>query len=416
MSNEQPKSDPSAGVDVRQVNCPACGHHVAVRLLQSTDQPLATLAWPQSKEAAEQMKRLPLNFVCCVNCGHIFNETFEYSEVPYGHRPNLMFNRGFYWSEVIRNLQQELRQWLPPNPTVVEIGHGDGGFLHGLAEICERGKFVGFDPHGTEDGSELVQFRRELFLPSEHIAELRPDIIISRHVLEHLSNPLGFLQELSFTAALAGHPVLAYFEVPCVDRMLETGRTVDLYYEHSSQFTSSSFGAMLSRCDALIERIGHLYEREVIYGFVQLGKLQRSQLIAEQATSFLNDATKALETIHRQLDELAASPALVAIWGGTGKAAAFINRYSLDAERFPLVVDSDPDKVGTFVPGTGQEIQFRDVLKASPAHTIIVPPQWRARDILLEMQNEEIQFARILIEHEGELIDFLDGHHPYARS
>ncbi|MFT7640068.1 MAG: hypothetical protein ACI9G1_001807, partial [Pirellulaceae bacterium] len=107
--------------------------------------------------------------------------------------------------------------------------------------------------------------------------------------------------------------------------------------------------------------------------------------------------------------------AVVAVWGGTGKSAAFINRYSLDAERFPLVVDSDPDKVGTFVPGTGQEIQFRDVLKTNPAHTIIVPPQWRTRDILVEMQNEGIAFERILIEHQGQLIDFLDDHHPYAR-
>ncbi|MFT5527764.1 MAG: hypothetical protein ACI9HK_005749, partial [Pirellulaceae bacterium] len=276
-------SDSLENVEVRQANCPACGHHIAVPLLESTKQPLATLAWPESRLAAEQMKRLQLNFVCCVNCGHIFNETFDYKDVPYGDRPNLMFNRGYHWSEVIRDLQQELRQWLPPHPKVVEIGHGDGSFLHGLAEICGGGTFFGFDPHGAETGSNLLTFRRELFVPSKHIAELRPDIIISRHVLEHLSNPLGFLQELSFTASIVGHPILAYFEVPCVDRMLETNRTVDLYYEHSSQFTSSSFGAMLSRCDAVVERIGHLYEREVIYGFVQLGKLQRSQIIAEQA-------------------------------------------------------------------------------------------------------------------------------------
>jgi len=47
----------------------------------------------------------------------------------------------------------------------------------------------------------------------------------------------------------------------------------------------------------------------------------------------------------------------VAIWGGTGKSAAFMNRYAVDAARFPIVVDSDPAKVGTFVPGTGQEIR-----------------------------------------------------------
>jgi hypothetical protein len=38
----------------------------------------------------------------------------------------------------------------------------------------------------------------------------------------------------------------------------------------------------------------------------------------------------------------------VAIWGGSGKSVAFINRYGLDSERFPTVVDSDAAKTGTF--------------------------------------------------------------------
>ena len=50
----------------------------------------------------------------------------------------------------------------------------------------------------------------------------------------------------------------------------------------------------------------------------------------------------------------------VAIWGGTGKSAAFMNRYRVDATRFPVIIDSDPAKVGTFVPGMGQAIRGRD--------------------------------------------------------
>jgi hypothetical protein len=113
------------------------------------------------------------------------------------------------------------------------------------------------------------------------------------------------------------------------------------------------------------------------------------------------------------LDELALGGKRVAIWGGTGKAAAFIHQFGADAERFPLVVDSDPDKVGTFVPGTGQEIMYRDVLKASPADVIIIPTQWRAKDIVAEMARENIRASSVLIEHDGRLRDFFTGQHPY---
>ena len=85
----------------------------------------------------------------------------------------------------------------------------------------------------------------------------------------------------------------------------------------------------------------------------------------------------------------------VAIWGGTGKSAAFINRYGLDRLRFPIVVDSDFAKVGTFVPGTGQEIRSRDWLKENPGAVVIIPPQWRALDIVLEMERAGISFKQI---------------------
>jgi hypothetical protein len=101
------------------------------------------------------------------------------------------------------------------------------------------------------------------------------------------------------------------------------------------------------------------------------------------------------------------------IWGGTGKSAAFINRYGLDRVRFPIVVDSDPAKVGTFVPGTGQEIRFRDWLKDNPGSIVIIPPQWRALDIVLEIERAGISFKQILIEHHGELIDYFHDSHPY---
>ena len=73
----------------------------------------------------------------------------------------------------------------------------------------------------------------------------------------------------------------------------------------------------------------------------------------------------------------------------------------------------DAGKAGTCVPGTGQQIRYRDALQDAPVDVVIIPTQWRARDIVVEMQREGIAAGQVLIEHEGRLIDFLADPHPY---
>ena len=260
------------------------------------------------------MARLPVDFVRCVECGHVYNPAFDYAQVPYSDKPNLMFNRGALWSQFLEDTIDKMLHVVSDNPTVVEIGHGDGSLIAALAEVRPEGRFVGFDPHGATRAEGNLELRAALFEPEKHLAELRPDLVVSRHVLEHLNSPLAFLQRIAFAAARLGREQLAYFEVPCVDRALATGRTVDFYYEHNSQFSTQSFRKMLSRCGATINSVGHGYGGEVIYGFVALGGQQRRLQIADEARAFLEAADAGLKTITIQLDELVASGACVAIW------------------------------------------------------------------------------------------------------
>lgn len=409
-------ADSGLAANMRAVTCLACGYHVAVPFYDGGAQPLTTLGWPASAEEARTMVRLPHDFVSCVDCGHVWNAAFEYDAVPYADNPTLMFNTGLLWTDHLRAARQAMLERLPDEPTVVDIGHGDGSFLAALARSRPGGRFVGFDPNGAARADGVpIELRQALFDPRRDLAAIRPDLIISRFVFEHLIDPVGFLQQLSFAAACAGIEPLLYVEVPCIDRAIETQRTVDFYYEHTSQFTTSSFTRMLQRCAGTIETIGHSYDGEVIFGFVRLGGRISQVLHATTARSFSTASDRSRAEVARQLDALAVSGKRVAIWGGTGKSAAFIHQHGADAERFPLVVDSDPNKAGTFVPGTGQEILFRDALLDTPVDVVIVPPQWRARDIVGEMRRVGIEVAQVLIEHGGRLIDFRHDPHPYPR-
>lgn len=394
------------------VRCPVCDYHIASSFFDGGEQTLATLAWPASQAEAQALPRHSLDFVQCSSCSHVWNRSFSYDAVPYQNNPNRMFNRGGIWRGHLADTLDALLAQLPANPTVVEIGCGEGHFIRGLAEARPAGRYVGFDPNASRETGLGVEFYPRLFEPLADMATFAPDAIIIRHVLEHLTEPAALLEPLAWGAASLGKPCLLFAEVPCIDRVFETRRLADFFYEHVSHFSTESFRTLMRRAGE-VETLAHGYDGEVVYALVQMevsaARRQRAAHSAEFAANTLISRT----TIAHELDLLAASGQRGAIWGGTGKAAAFIHYFGADAKRFPLVVDSDPDKVGSFVPGTGQAIQFRDVLKSTPVDYVIIPTQWRARDIVAEMERENIKAERVLIEHEGTLVDFFRGQHPY---
>jgi hypothetical protein len=325
-----------------------------------------------------------------------------------------MYNRGAIWSDFLKELREEVLAFLPQQPTVVEIGHGDGHFLGGLADSRPQGRYIGFDPHGARTmpyGS--VDLRSEFFNPLVNVPRLRPDLIVSRHVLEHLMNPLELLQAINIAAAWTGKSIQLLFEVPCIDRALEYGRTNDFYFEHYSQFTTKSFHQMMIRAQFEVKTIGHAYNGEIVYALANTSTRTDHLLRLQSSLGFRATAEKAPEKLARQLAALHASGKKIVIWGGVGKCSAFLNSCGIDAERFPFVVDSDQDKAGTFVPGTGQEIRHCSVLRSEPADIILIGTQWRAKDIAREIAAMGLSAAQIMLEHDGVLVEYFAGDHPY---
>lgn len=393
--------------------CPVCAHTIAAPFFNGGLQTLATLGWPKSAAEAQAMPRHPQDFVQCPACSHVWNRSFRYDAIPYQNNPNRMFNRGGMWKGHLAKTRDGLLQYLPKAPTVVEIGCGEGHFVRGLAEARNgQGRFVGFDPNASPETGVGVEFYARLFDPLVDMADYTPDAVVIRHVLEHFTEPAMLLEQLAWGAAMLDKPCWLFAEVPCIDRVFATNRLADFFYEHAAHFTTQSFRTLMERVGEVVE-LAHGYDGEVVYALVKLGVPGVMQERAAAARAFSLRANVSRARIHAQLDELAASGAKVVIWGGTGKAAAFIHQFGVDAERFPLIVDSDQDKAGTFVPGTGQEILFRDVLKTIAVDVVIIPTQWRAKDIAAEMKREGIHPGKVLIEHGGQLIDFALGEHPY---
>ena len=393
--------------------CPVCAHSVAAAFFDGGQHALATLGWPASAADAQAMAVQPHDFVQCPQCTHVWNRAFSYDAIPYQNNPNRMFNKGGIWKGHLADTRDVLLARLPDSPTVIDIGCGEGHFVRALADARgEQGRFIGFDPNATPETGRGVEFHARYFQPLQDLPEFAPDALVIRHVLEHLTDPASLVEQMAWAASRSDKPCWLFAEVPCIDRVFATGRLADFFYEHMSHFTTESFRTLMQRAGEVVQ-LAHGYDGEVVYALVRLQIPQALRERARHSNAFAAAAQRSRKTIAAQLDSLATSGQRVAIWGGTGKAAAFMHQFGADALRFPLVVDSDPDKAGTFVPGVGQEIAYRDLLKTQPVDVVIIPTQWRARDIAAEMAREGIVAKSILIEHEGGLIDFFADEHPY---
>lgn len=381
-------------------HCIACGYHRTYPIYQPEDQPLAALYLPKDAAEARNVPRLPMDFRMCASCGHIFNVRFSYDKVPYEDNSNLMYNAGSGWQTYMKELVADIAgRYQAAGKTFIDIGCGDGGFLKLLRTKIPDGRFIGYEPgieaaNARKDGLEVY---KEYFVAERHLPEHRPDFLICRHVIEHLEQPRDFIAEIACQANR--HDVFPLFiaEVPRIDKAVRDARINDYLYEHVSNFTHYSFRNMFEQAGYEVLDQQAAYGDEVVIIIARPKKTERLAEIERDAKSYHSRIQEQLASVKQTLERLKREGKDVAFWGGTGKGAAFLNAFQVEAESFPLVVDSDPNKVGRFVPGTGQEIRPPEYLNEHPAHVIIVTTQWRAKDIYEEIQRRGIACEQVLV-------------------
>ena len=369
-------------------------------------QPLSTVNLPRTKEAAIGALRYPLNFQTCAYCGHVFNVEFDDTRVPYTEDSYHMYNSGAGWqqhiAEVITMLEQ-YNYWRGKN--AIDIGCGTGDFFTAMLERFPKETFIGFEPGVEADRIDAFSVERDYFEPERDLKLYNPGLLCLRHVVEHLKNPREFLTEISYWSAIHGVLPLVYIEVPCFDKAMRVGRVGDLIYEHVSHFTRTSFQTLLGFSGFKVVELDLMYDDEVIYAIAH-PENNRVVTIKGWADSFNEGITLSKVQVQDGLNDVLEADQSVALWGGTGKSAAFINTYELDGSRFPIVVDSDEAKCGKFVPGTGQEIIHSTSLLQNHVDVIVITTRWRAADIYQEIVQRQIPHDRVLYLDGNSLVDY----------
>lgn len=387
------------------LQCPACKSKANYGLYCWDQMPLGILSLPKTESEAFAMSNHKIDLRRCAVCGHVYHIEFDPKKIAYDDDTMMVFNQGSKWQEHQEGLAQNwIKSFNLSSKKVLEIGCGEGGFLAPFQKAnCEC---FGFEPgkDGHVAAKRGIKVYHEPFDASV-LVNLRPDAVICRHVLEHLSQPIDLLQSIALKSAEMEHDLVVLAEVPRIDKALEQRRISDFFYEHISHFTERSFRTLFETAGYDVLDLESRYGDEVVVLAAKPRKNLQTREFKEASAHFSDSVHRQVINARAQIDEWKRTKKQIALWGGAGKAAALINMLGFSKEWFPVVIDSDPNKFRHFVPGTGQEIRSPAYLKTNPVDGILICTNWRARDIEQEIRKKHHLTIPIYVQLDEKIVE-----------
>lgn len=257
---------------------------------------------------------------------------------------------------------------------IVEIGCGKGFFMETL--LTKGFEITGFDP-AYEGNNQRI--KKEVFrLDAFKIA----DGLILRHVLEHIQNPIEFLDNLNIANGGIGR---IYIEVPCFDWILAHRAWWDITYEHVNYFRLSDF----SRIFGEVIESGYCFGGQYLYVVAELGSIRVPALNNyEDLVDFPSDFTDTIMN-RTELNR-------TVIWGGASKGVIFALLKTQAGQSVNNVIDINPAKQGKFLAGTGLEIKspYQCLPQLQEGSTIFVMNSNYLEEIK-EMSNNNYHYVTI---------------------
>ncbi|MFD2405198.1 class I SAM-dependent methyltransferase [Azorhizophilus paspali] len=247
--------------------CPVCGDIRLFPFLHRRQVPVHQNLVVMDKVIARSVTRGDLDLVVCEGCGFIFNKAFEFSLLSYGHDYDNTQSCSAYFDMYLDGLVTNLvEQHGVRNCTIVEVGCGKGQFIKKLVSYPgANNRGYGFDPSYVGPDTDLdgrVSFRRCYY--DDRCVDVAADVVVCRHVIEHVPDPLVLLG--SVRAALAGASnTRVFFETPCVEWILRNRVVWDFFYEHCSLFTAESLGVAFERAGFVVERVEHIFGGQYLW-------------------------------------------------------------------------------------------------------------------------------------------------------
>jgi SAM-dependent methyltransferase len=342
--------------------CGVCGAVDAAPIIRLEDVPALCNAFAASEDEARAMPRGTIELTACARCGMVRNAAFDPGLAPYDSDYENSLHHSPRFHAFAEDLADDLAARYAAGGTVVEIGSGAGDFLT-LLVGRGFGRGCGFDPSLPFARHEKLGDAVLSFVPGtvdDAPAGLAADLVVSRHVLEHLPDPVAVLRTARERVARPGTGL--YVEVPDAGHMLRTPAIWDLIYEHVGYFTERALAATVAAAGWTEVRTGTAFGGQ--YAWAEAVAPERASApaaVGPDAGREVMALAGRFAELHRAtvsrwtsfVEQEVADGRRVAVWGAGSKGVTFAN---LVGPALEAVLDVNPRKHGRFVPGTAARV------------------------------------------------------------
>lgn len=265
--------------------------------------------------------------------------------------------------------------------SIVEIGCGKGDFLMLLCEVGNS-RGVGIDPISVKKRTEGEAANRVTFIQdyySERHGRYHSDLVVCRHTLEHIHLTAEFVRTVR-RAIRDRLETIVFFEVPDVTRILRELAFWDIYYEHCSYFSAGSFARLFRSCGFEVIDLARAYDDQYLLIEARPVKMPSNKVyeieesfeyMAQDVKYFSTHIVKMLEQWKQRFHQIHTQGKRAVVWGSGSKCVAFLTTIGT-GNRIDYVVDINPYRHGTYIPGLGQEIVPPEFLKEYKPDLVIV--------------------------------------------
>lgn len=382
--------------------CPICDSKNVKSFLTRNEVPIHQNFLFEDKSSAINITKGKLSLVVCRECGFIFNQTFDFSKLRYGNLYDNTQDLSPLFEQHLKDIVQKLIiKKNIKNCKIVEVGCGQGSFLRRLVENEEWNNVgYGFDPSYKGNESELggrLKFAKKYYGPE--CADIKADIVVCRHVIEHVPKPVELLKTIRESLVQSKNPRV-FFETPTVDWILKNQVIWDFFYEHCSYFNPNSIRTAFELAGFSVEAIDLVFGNQYMLIEASIAK-NKVQVIKEPTdiyaltTVFSNSERQNLEKWKQNLKKLS-KKGKIAIWGAGAKGVTFCNLFDPTFKMIDCVIDLNPNKQGKYIPGTGHPIvDYSEIQSRNITSIILMNPNYNDEvKELLKKSNQSIDLIK----------------------
>lgn len=342
--------------------CPVCDSKNIQDFIIRDNVPVYQNLVFRNRDEAIKIVRGTLDLKVCIDCSFVFNNSFEPEKLIYDESYENTQTYSPFFKKYIDDLVDYLiKEKEVRNSVIAEIGCGKGYFIRNLLTKDSDNKGYGFDLSYQGNESELDKrliFKKK-YLTSED-SEIKPDVVICRHVIEHISEPLKFLGEI--TGVFGKNLNLGYFfETPCIEWIVKNVAFWDFFYEHCSYFNYFSLSKMFEKNGCNIDKIFNIFQGQYLWLETtssiknNFGESFDIKKFIKSLQKYSSAERKIIGYWKSKIYELSLD-GKTAIWGAGAKGVTFVNLIDPENKYIDYVVDLNPAKQENYISGTGHKI------------------------------------------------------------